>query len=693
MEVLEYTGVFTANARGFGFVTAQETGETFFVAEADAGGAFGGDTVRICPLEKRSGKRPEARVVQIVTRAVLQVVGTFFPRGGHGLVTPDNARLGRELFIPGDACGGAAEGSRVVARITDYGGIGKAPEGEIVEILGSWNDPGVDTLSVVRACGLPEAFSEKLLRQAERAARPVRTADMEGRRDLRDVLTVTIDGEDARDLDDAVSLSEGDGIYHLGVHIADVANYVPEDSALDREAKERGNSVYLADRVIPMLPQALSNGICSLNAGEERLALSCLMDVDRRGDILDYEIVESVIRVDRRMSYAQVQRILEGDEALRRAYGQAVPMLERMEKLSGLLRKKRQERGAVDFDFPECKIELDGNGEVLSVRPCERSAATRLIEDFMLAANETVAQHFYWLELPFLYRIHEKPEPEKTEKLGLFLHNFGYRIHRAPTGEGVRPKELQKLLNRIAGTPEEPLISRLVLRSMRRACYSTECLGHFGLAAGQYCHFTSPIRRYPDLQIHRIIKEFLHGRLKEGRILHYQGILPEVALHSSQTERRADEAERAVERIKKARYMEGHLGEVFEGVISGVTGWGLYVELENTVEGLVHISRLPGDYFLFDESRYELAGERTGRRYGLGQRLAVQAVSVDRIVGTVDFSPVDGGEVFGERERPEEAQPFEEIGANGPEVPAGPFRDGKGGEPYGEGSAEAGGEQ
>ena len=685
MEVLEYTGVFSANARGFGFVTVPETGEEFFIAGADTGGAFDGDTVQIRPLEKRSGKRPEACIVRIAARALTQVVGTFLPRGGYGFVTPDNARLGTDLFIPKEAFGGASEGSRVVARITDYGGDGRSPEGEIVEVLGRWNDPGVDVLAVVRALGLPEAFSEKVLRQAERAAKPVSGADREGRRDLRDVLTVTIDGEDAKDLDDAVSLSEGDGIYHLGVHIADVANYVQENSALDWEAKERGNSVYLADRVIPMLPPSLSNGICSLNAGEDRLALSCLMDIDRRGDILDYEIVESVIRVDRRMSYTQVQRILEGDAAARAECGPAAPMLERMAQLSGLLRGRRQERGAVDFDFPECEIELDQSGEVRSIRPCERNAATRLIEDFMLAANETVAQHFYWLELPFLYRVHEKPEPEKMEKLGLFLHNFGYRIHRDPAGAGIRPKELQKLLNRIAGTPEEPLISRLVLRSMRRACYSTECLGHFGLAAGQYCHFTSPIRRYPDLQIHRIIKDFLRGRLNEGRILHYRCLLPETALHSSQTERRADEAERTVDRIKKARYMEAHLGEVFEGVVSGVTGWGLYVELENTVEGLVHISRLPGDYFIFDESRYELTGEKTGQRYRLGQRLAVRAVGADRIAGTVDLAPADAGETAGDAPQSAETE--------GAAARMGPARESEGGEPYGEGSAEAGGEQ
>ena len=430
------------------------------------------------------------------------------------------------------------------------------------------------------------------------------------------------------------------GFYHLGVHIADVTNYVQENSALDREAKERGTSVYLVDRVIPMLPHTLSNGICSLNAGEDRLALSCLMTIDDKGDVTDYEITESVIRVDRRMSYTQVKAILDDkDPGLCREYEEFVPMFEKMAELSALLRKKRRKRGAIDFDFPESKIILDKEGHPVSIKPYERNVATKLIEDFMLLANETVAEYFYWLELPFVYRTHENPDADRIQKLALFINNFGYHIKIGK--EEIHPKELQKLLERVEDTPEEALISRLTLRSMKQAKYSTECSGHFGLACEYYCHFTSPIRRYPDLQIHRIIKEHLRGRLNEDRIAHYREILDGVAKQSSDRERRADEAERETDKLKKVEFMESHVGENFEGVISGVTAWGFYVELENTVEGLVHVSSLSGDYFYYDEAGCELIGQMTGRCYKLGQRVRVQVHFADRFARTIDFTVVE----------------------------------------------------
>ena len=632
----EITGVFRSNARGFGFVTAQEGQGEFYIPEAYTGNAFHGDTVKISILPGQRGQRAEARIVGVTERAFTRVVGTYQKHRSFGFVVPDDSRISRDVFIPAGSGKDAEDGMKVVAQIADYGEKGGSLEGRVVEILGRPEDPGVDILSIVRAFGLPESFPEKVLHQAERAASEVTEQDCAFRRDLRAVQMVTIDGEDAKDLDDAVSLTVEGGLYHLGVHIADVANYVQENSALDWEAKARGTSVYLADRVIPMLPQALSNGICSLNAGEDRLALSCLMEIDDRGNVRSHEIVESVIRVDRRMSYTQVTRILEGqDEGLLKDCGPLVPMLEQMAQLSEILRKKRRERGAVDFDLPECRIELDNDGNVQEIGPYERSAAMKLIEDFMLAANETVAEHFYWLDMPFLYRVHEKPDPEKMDKLALFLYNFGYRLRAGRE----HAKEIQKLLDKIQGTPEENMVSRLTLRSMKRAFYSTECTGHFGLAARYYCHFTSPIRRYPDLQIHRIIKEFLHGRLSEERIAHYREILPEAARLSSAAERRADEAEREVEKLKKVQFMEGHIGEVYEGVISGVTGWGLYVELPNTVEGLVHVSSLEGDYYVFHEDRYELVGERTGQSYRLGQKLMVRAARADRLARTIDFVP------------------------------------------------------
>ena len=632
------TGIFSGNARGFGFVTVKDEPNDFFIPQEYVGSALHGDTVTISALPVRRGQRPEAKIVAIVNRAVTQVVGTYQEHENFGFVTPDCSQPLPDIFIPREGQKNAADGVRVVAQITDYGDGIRSPQGRITEILGFSGDPGVDVLSVVRSFELPEAFPEKTRNQAERVAKEVSSADCAGRRDLREVLMVTIDGEDARDLDDAVSLTEKDGLFYLGVHIADVANYVQENSALDWEARKRGTSVYLADRVIPMLPPALSNGICSLNEGQDRLALSCLMQIDAAGNVVSDEIVESVIRVDRRMSYSQVKRILEDrDEALIGRYRPLVPMLLQMERLSGILREKRKKRGGVDFDFPECKIELDAGGNPLAIVPYERSVATRLIEDFMLAANETVAQHFYWMEIPFLYRTHEKPDPEKMDQLSLFLCNFGYRFRG-----GSHPGKLQKLLEQVQGTPEEGMISRLTLRSMKRAAYTTECIGHFGLAAPYYCHFTSPIRRYPDLQIHRIIKEFLRKRLSEERMAHYRELLPEVARHSSATERRADEADREVQKMKKAQFMEAHIGEEYEGVICSVTGWGLYVELQNTVEGLIHVSSLTGDYYVYDRERCELVGERTHNRYRLGQKLRVRVAAADRIARTVDFVPVLG---------------------------------------------------
>ena len=437
-------------------------------------------------------------------------------------------------------------------------------------------------------------------------------------------------------MDDAVSLTMEGENYVLGVHIADVTNYVQEHSALDVEALERGTSVYLVDRVIPMLPHKLSNGICSLNAGENRLALSCIMTIDKKGKVIDHQIAETVICVDRRMSYTSVKKILEDkDEAERAEYEELVPMFERMQELASLLRKKRMSRGSIDFDFPETKIILDKNGKPLSIAPYERNVATKIIEDFMLIANETVAQDYFWQELPFVYRTHETPDDEKIHKLATLIGNFGYTLHIGASE--VHPKELQKLLGKIDGTDEEALISRLTLRSMKQAKYTTDNTGHFGLAASCYCHFTSPIRRYPDLQIHRIIKENLRGKLNDKRIAHYEKILPEVAKHSSEMERRADEAERETDKLKKAEYMEEHLGEVFEGVISSVTGWGIYVELPNTVEGLVHITALDDDFYHYQEETFELIGEATNKHYKLGQKVRVAAVSVDKLLRTIDF--------------------------------------------------------
>ena len=644
MEKEIYTGKFIANAKGFGFVEAEDLETDIFIGDMDVKGAMHGDTVEVRVRTYRGGKRPEGVIVKILDRGIKEVVGTFQRRKNFGFVVCDNQKILQDIFIPLEAMNGALDGQKVVAEITQYAEKGKKPEGKIKEVLGFLEIPGTDILCIAKDYQLPLGFTEKQLNQAERIAKPVSEADMFGRMDLRDTVMVTIDGEDAKDLDDAVSMEKVGDLYRLGVHIADVANYVQESSALDKEALKRGTSVYLVDRVIPMLPKALSNGICSLNAGEDRLALSCIMDVDEKGNVVNHTIAETVIHVKERMTYTSVKKILEDrDEAEREKYKELVPMFEMMAHVAGILREKRSRRGSIDFDFPETKVKLNALGQAVDILPYDRNTATKLIEDFMLLANETVAEHFFWQELPFVYRTHEKPDPEKMTKLGIFIRNFGYYF-KAGNGE-VHPKELQKLLEKISGTKEEALLSRLTLRSMQRAAYTTECSGHFGLAAKYYCHFTSPIRRYPDLQIHRIIKDSLRGRLNERKLAHYTKILPEVALQSSKMERRADEAERETVKLKKAEYMKEHLGEVYEGVISGVTNYGIYVELDNTVEGMVHVNSMRNDYYYFDEIHYELVGQDSGVKYKLGERVLVQVKRVDMMMKTIDFRLVDREDV------------------------------------------------
>ena len=645
-ETFSLTGIFSGNARGFGFVTVEGQEQDVFIPEEKTGGALHGDKVQIF-IEREAGAkgRAEGAVLRILEHANREVVGFYQKNKTFGFVIPDNRRIAMDIFIPQGQDMGAVTGHKVVVCITDFGDGRKKPEGKIVEILGHVNDPGTDILSLVRAYGLPEQFPEEVLREAGQAP-DVSEGDLEGRLDLRDLPTVTIDGEDAKDLDDAVTLEmNSGGNYILGVHIADVSHYVREGSALDAEAFRRGTSVYLVDRVIPMLPHSLSNGICSLNAGEDRLALSCIMEITPDGTITDHRIAETVVRVDRRMTYTAVNAILTdggiepdgsgGSCPEAETYREFVPMFLKMQKLADILRARRRRRGAIDFDFPESKILLDGEGRPLAIEPRQRNAATKLIEDFMLAANETVAEDYFWQALPFLYRTHDRPDPEKIKALGIFINNFGYHI-RMQQGE-IHPKELQKLLDRLEGTSEEALLSRLVLRSMKQARYTTDCSGHFGLAARYYTHFTSPIRRYPDLQIHRIIKENLRGGLAEERRAHYEAILPQAAIQSSALERRAEEAERETEKLKKCQYMSRFVGEEFTGVISGITNWGFYVELPNTVEGLVRMSDLADDYYIFDEKNYELVGERTRKAYKLGQSVRVTVSGTDPVLRSVDF--------------------------------------------------------
>lgn len=640
-KTIKYAGNFISNQKGFGFVEVEGLDDDIFIPAKDTLNAFHQDIVEVeLTKEKVKDKRAEGKIVKIISHTIFDIVGTFDKGAGFGFVVPDNQKIDTDIFVTKEHSMHAVNGHKVCVHIIDYGDHKHKPEGIVTEILGHENDPGVDILSIIRGYDLPTEFSEKVINQANRVAKEVSKADMNGRMDLRNLMMVTIDGEDAKDLDDAVSLYKENGLYYLGVHIADVSNYVQEGSALDKEALERGTSVYLVDRVIPMLPHVLSNGMCSLNMKEDRLSLSCLMTVDEEGNIVDHTIAETVINVNERMNYSDVNKILknEASEELLDRYKDEIPMFKLMEELSAILRKLRTKRGSIDFDFPESKITLNKKGVPVKIAPYERDIAQKIIEDFMLLANETVAEHFYWMQSPFVYRVHGNPDPEKILKLGTFINNFGYSIKLRGGDNDIHPKEIQKLLGRIAGTDEEALISRLTLRSMKRAEYSTACQGHFGLACQYYTHFTSPIRRYPDLQIHRIIKEHLRGRMNDNKVEHFNSILDHVAHECSSKERRADEAERETDKLKKAEYMKERIGEDYEGVISGVTDWGIYVELPNTIEGMIHISKLEGDYYYYKEDTYEMVGRDHGKIYKLGQKIKIVVDYVDMATKTIDFS-------------------------------------------------------
>lgn len=633
-------GKFIAHAKGFGFVEIESEENDIFIPAPYVNGAFNNDTVAIKLIRRDSkGKRKEGEVIKIIKRNDSDVIGTYQKSKNFGFVVADNKKFTKDIFISKNKSKGAVSGHKVVVKITDWGNERRNPEGEIIEIIGHINDPGTDILSIVRSYELPMQFPDAVMNQLDYIPSEVTEEDKVGRLDLREIQMVTIDGEDAKDLDDAITIQRNeDGTFTLGVHIADVTNYVTEGSPLDVEALRRGTSVYLVDRVIPMLPHKLSNGICSLNMGTDRLALSCLMDIDKKGNVVNHKIAETLINVDRRMTYTNVRKILsDKDQEVISEYKDFVKMFEEMEELAAILRDKRKRRGSIDFDFAETKVILNEKGEPIDIIPYDRNVATKIIEEFMLLANETIAEDFFWQELPFVYRTHEEPDPERLATLASFIHNFGYNIK----GEGeIHPKEIQKLLIEIEGKPEEAIISRLALRSMKRACYTVTGDGHYGLATKYYTHFTSPIRRYPDLQIHRIIKENLNGKMEEKRIRHFNAILPNVAKQTSETERTAEEAERETIKLKKVQYMEKHIGEKFEGVISGVTAWGLYVELPNTVEGLVHVTTLDDDYYIFDEKKHIFIGERTSKIYRMGEPVKIAVLSVNKVERTIDFELV-----------------------------------------------------
>lgn len=633
------TGTFIGHARGFGFVTPDAGGEDIFIPASETMGAMQKDRVLYKVLHKaEKGKKADGVIVRILERGQQRIVGIFEAGSkGYGFVVADDKKIAKDIFISRENTKGAVTGHKVVVEITDYGEDRRNPEGKVIEILGHINDPGVDILSVIRRYELAVEFPEEVYAEIEHLGTEVAEVDKKGREDLRDLLTITIDGADAKDLDDAVSLKRlGNGNFELGVHIADVSHYVRENTALDKEAYARGTSVYLVDRVIPMLPHKLSNGICSLNPHVDRLALSCLMEVNGRGEVVSHRILESVINSDYRMTYTAVREILEdGTPALLEQYAEILPMLEDMEELRQILGEKRRKRGSVNFDLPESKIILDENGKPIDIKPYEKSIATNMIEEFMLVCNETIAENSFWQEMPFMYRSHQEPDEDKLEKMEQFLRGFGYYL-RKKDGE-IHPRELQKVLQKAEETDEERIITRMVLRSMMQARYTAENGGHFGLAAKYYCHFTSPIRRYPDLEIHRMIKKMLHGELDEKASAYYRRKMPDWAKHCSKQERVAEDAERDTDALKKVEFMEDKVGQIYEGIISGVTNWGIYVELPNTIEGMVALSQMDDDYYEFDEKKMLVFGKRTKKSYRLGDKVIVSVAKVDCMMGTIDF--------------------------------------------------------
>ena len=642
------TGSFIGHARGFGFVTPDEGGDDVFIPASETMGAMQKDKVLYKVLHKaEKGKKADGVIVKILERGMQRIVGTFEASNkGFGFVVADDKKIAKDIFIPKNYTKGAVSGHKVVVEIIDYGEDRRNPEGKVVEILGHINDPGVDILSVIRRHELAVEFPDEVYAEIENLETEVREEDKVGREDIRDWLTITIDGEDAKDLDDAVTMKKlGNGNYELGVHIADVSHYVREYTELDKEAYARATSVYLVDRVIPMLPHKLSNGICSLNPHVDRLALSCIMEIDQKGEVVAHRIAETVINSDYRMTYTAVREILEdGTPELLEQYREIIPMLEDMEELRQILGRKRRKRGSVNFDLPESKIILDENGKPVDIKPYERSISTNMIEEFMLVCNETIAENSFWQEMPFMYRSHQEPDEDKLEKMEQFIRGFGYHL-RKKDGE-IHPREIQKVLREAEGKPEEHIITRMVLRSMMQARYTADNGGHFGLAAKYYCHFTSPIRRYPDLEIHRMIKKMLHGELDEKSSAKYRQKMPEWAKHCSKQERVAEDAERDTDTLKKVEFMADKIGEIYEGIISGVTGWGIYVELPNTIEGMVALNQLDDDFYEFDDKNMLVFGKRTKKTYRLGDRVLVYVAKVDRMMGTIDFMFEDDFEMF-----------------------------------------------
>ena len=656
-----FVGKFVAHRKGFGFVESdEEYTQDLFIPAADTNGAMHNDRV-VAEITKPATdeRRAEGAIIKVVEREITKVVGEFQSNKTFGFVIADEKKFNQDIYIPKKYFSGAKDGDKVVVQITVWPQAGRKPEGKIIEVLGPKGEKEVEILSIIRAHGLPEEFPKKVLEEAQKVAQPISQEEIDRRLDIRDLNIFTIDGEDAKDLDDAISIERlSNGNFKLGVHIADVTHYVHEKSKLDKEALKRATSVYLVDTVIPMLPKTLSNGVCSLNPHEDKLTLSVFMEIDRKGNVQQYDIKETIINSKARMTYTEVSDILEhDDEELKAKYSHVADDFKTAEELAKILMQRRNQRGAIDFDFPEAKIILTPEGKVSDIKEYERRISNRIIEEFMLITNETVAEHYFWLNIPFVYRIHETPSPEKMQELGKFVSTFGYTIKGDL--EEVHPKALQSIISAIKGKREEEAISTIMLRSLKQARYSPECSGHFGLAAQYYSHFTSPIRRYPDLQIHRIMKEHLNNKINKKRQEQTRYLRVYASTQSSERERAADLAERDVKDYYKAVYMEDKVGEEFDGVVSSVTSFGMFIELPNTVEGLSRLANMGDDYYIYDEMTYTIIGERTRKTYRIGDPVRIKVDNVN-----VDLREIDFKILYKLEDRPqgeEQDQPFDEI--------------------------------
>ena len=658
-----FVGKFVAHRKGFGFVESDEEYiQDLFIPAADVNGAMHNDRV-VAEITKPATdeRRAEGAIIKVLEREITKVVGEFQSNKTFGFVIADEKKFNQDIYIPKKYFSGAKDGDKVVVQITVWPQAGRKPEGKIIEVLGPKGEKEVEILSIIRAHGLPEEFPKKVLEEAQKVAVPIPQEEIDRRLDIRDLNIFTIDGEDAKDLDDAISIERlSNGNFKLGVHIADVTHYVHEKSKLDKEALKRATSVYLVDTVIPMLPKTLSNGVCSLNPHEDKLTLSVFMEIDRKGNVKQYDIKETIINSKARMTYTEVSDILENDdEELKAKYSHVAEDFKTAEVLAKILMERRSRRGAIDFDFPEAKIILTPEGKVSDIKEYERRISNRIIEEFMLITNETVAEHYFWLNIPFVYRIHETPSPEKMQELGKFVSTFGYTIKGDL--EEVHPKALQSIISAIKGKREEEAISTIMLRSLKQARYSPECSGHFGLAAQYYSHFTSPIRRYPDLQIHRIMKEHLNNKINKKRQEQLVNIVDYASTQSSERERAADLAERDVKDYYKAVYMEDKVGEEFDGVVSSVTSFGMFIELPNTVEGLSRLANMGDDYYIYDEMTYTIIGERTRKTYRIGDPVRIKVANVNVDLREIDFKILYKLEDRPQNEGEQQEQPFDDI--------------------------------